>query len=709
MAAFSDFLRNRIERNQRDRGAILVLTALVMLLLLFVAAFATDLGAWYRQGQAQQRAADVGSLNGIQAYNRGVSQYFESLGDRNGARVTFQNASDAEKLRAEEAGMAEAVNTVIGLLETSGLTFNNNPDPDILSTPTAAELPGGESVYQLVADDGTVVVIRRTSVTNPDGTMVNVISVELTAEGDQYFSNVLRDAPEITRAATSSLSNCGAECTRSIVINPPFTGFDAAGSGDGWAPLLRGDEEIWAVNHHVRLPDWPGDIVCMDRATQTSCGLFSLNDYHTPTHPVELWSASSDKIYAAATDVATDMAGLLCFDTARRQFCDNEFIGFWENDNTWSSPAQGVWEHGGNVWVMSHHGEIACVTTSANAGGGMQPCRPGDPDYDTAIVGNPNAETEDSGTNRSGWGTLIGDELFLITRGGANQGLFHCFNLDTRTPCWGGTVVNSGGALAEGIAQGFTRHSTTGAITGICVTDHRPVDAHHCVDLNGNNMTAIPNFNNTILPPLGEKWIGGTFSWEGKRTFFGGGFGDSVTCYDWTTQNACAENGGQIDVTPFGVNTGPGKGHVEPYGFAAVTPECLVGLGDESVFFSFSPTSLGGCVDTRISTEIFPCECADGGNRWGEIRLPAELIAKVNSVRGTVSETANGPAINSNVDDVDLLANGGVIDLAGVDPNIDVLHLLLIVETKLKTDGTPVFESPITADLQIVVQPTLIG
>ncbi len=51
-----------------------------MVLILMIAAFATDLGAWYRQGQQQQRAADLGSLNGVNAYDAALKAYFTSQG-----------------------------------------------------------------------------------------------------------------------------------------------------------------------------------------------------------------------------------------------------------------------------------------------------------------------------------------------------------------------------------------------------------------------------------------------------------------------------------------------------------------------------------------------------------------------------------------------------------------------------------------------------
>ena len=467
------------------------------------------------------------------------------------------------------------------------------------------------------------------------------------------------------------------------------------------------------MNHHI-YSGWQGDIICMDRETQSSCGSFPLGGtnnswgYNTATRPVELLSNTVDKIYAPATRRVDNRAGLMCFDVARKQYCTTPFIDFWDSNNAWGSPANAVWEYDGRAYVLSHHGEMACVTISSDASGGMQPCG----EADTAIVGNSRAWLETNGSNHFAWGEIIGNQLFLIHRGIGNDPLFHCFNMDTQTPCWGGTVILPGWKYAAAEATGFIRHDTNGNREGFCLAVARNNDRHYCVDFSGNALSALPNFAQ-VLAPLGESWTGDAFTWEGQRTFFTGGNSDRLTCYDWQTRDYCGEvdldaiRPGNYEVRTAGPRTGSEE--IEPYALTQVTPQCLVGLGDQSYFFSFSPETLEPCVDTRLNTQIFPCECADGGNKWGEVRLPPELIAKVDSLYATVSVSENGTAINADLDYVNLLDNGGILDLSSVDQANNVLYLLLEVEAKLGADGKPVWQSPITADLQIVVQPTLVG
>jgi hypothetical protein len=56
---------------------------------------------------------------------------------------------------------------------------------------------------------------------------------------------------------------------------------------------------------------------------------------------------------------------------------------------------------------------------------------------------------------------------------------------------------------------------------------------------------------------------------------------------------------------------------------------------------------------------------------------------------------------------VNLVATDGILDLGTVDSSHDRLFLTLEVDAKLDIDGVPVWTSPITADLAVIVQPTL--
>lgn len=761
-------LRTRMNRREDDRGAILILTALVMLLLLFIAAFATDLGAWYRQGQAQQQAADVTSLNGVQAYDREVQAYLESFGQN----TVWNDLSDAEREEGEERAMLAVVNTVIGLLETNGLSFSD-PEPDSLILAIPPNMLGDESIATITADDGTVVRIIR-GVVEVNGHLVSTVRVEISAPGQQFISGLLRDAPTIESAAESTVSNCGAECEEEVTIDPPFTGFNAGGSGDGTSPLLFGNDQVWAVNHHSNRPVGIGDIVCLDRESQTFCdtdgngisdGLFPLTGYHTAVFPNELLAEDVGKIYFAATRISDFQAGVGCFDVVRGNFCTTEFLPLFpggDGSEPFSSSATGVFRHGTNVWVTSHFGTISCVTMSADPSGGMTSCGT----HETAAFGQFSIPALTyTGDNRISWGTVRGDQLFAMNRNRFNAPVMHCFDFSDQQPCnnWStATLLANGdatrGSAQDGTALAFEYYDTAGDFIGICAT-RRANDNTRCVNTNGVEIDAPPGIKASVQG-VGGGFVGQAYVWQGKRLFLNGGAADTIACYDFENEETCAQApNGVIQTSTIatqevkdqnvieladGVNGNDGL--IEPYQLAEVTSECLIGLGDESVFFSLSPTLLTGCVDTITSTLIEPCLCTGTGiPNWAAIQLPQDLLDSVNSLEatardatpGTTAEYLDGAgndclpdpdlpedpncqytsgsgalvssAIGQIVDlDVSSSGTNGFVNLSGISSDVLKLELQLRVDSKIDpATQLPVFASPATFDISIVSQPTL--
>ncbi len=680
-------LRKRISGSNNERGAILILSALVMMLLLFIAAFATDLGAWYRQGQAQQRAADVGSLNGMQAYDREYKAYFDTAGVQ-----TWAELSDTQRAEAERQAMGAAVNTIIGLLETSGHTFSSTPTEVQLSPPP--NVAGDQSIFTITSDDGTVVTITREG----DG-----MSVSLSADGDQYFSNLLRDAPQITRKGTAVLSNCGAECIHSIEINPPFVGFAATGQGDGYGPLLfdsdatgDGIEEIWAVNHHSNGGS-NYEIICMSVETKSECTAsgdhFPLN-YETGNRPTE-YIAPNGKIYFAARDSGTNRSGLACFDAAARAYCSTPFVDLFDSTgSSWSGwiNVNGPWEYDGELFVVSQDGQLGCVTSA------MAPC--GTATQNLSVFGDSRMPGLHNSQNYITNGEQLGSELYL-TQNTPTGVFFQCVDLSNGSSCFTPVFNNTLGNGGDDNVT-FFRYDTAGAANGVCVF-HVQTRNSGCVSLNGANLGAISGMS-SAFSSLSSSWAGDAISWQGKRTFIAGGNSNKVGCWSWEDGSVPCPDSAILTTN----DAFTGGGNARPYGFSQISDQCIVGLGHDSVFYSFNPEGFTACVDAKLSTVILPCTCADSSNKWGEIRLPAELMAKVDQMWGTISATQGGAALSTDLDRVELHNNGGIIDLRGVNSSVDVLHLTLEVNAKLNpSTGDPVWTEPITADLAIIVQPTL--
>ena len=112
------------------------------------------------------------------------------------------------------------------------------------------------------------------------------------------------------------------------------------------------------------------------------------------------------------------------------------------------------------------------------------------------------------------------------------------------------------------------------------------------------------------------------------------------------------------------------------------------------------------CVDTSTTTTINPCQCTQGsGNRWGLLDVPSDLLNQVDAIEATVIAPDGTVLFNQ----VDLFATGGQLDLANVDQSYAYLTLVLEVQSKLDVNGDPQWSNPYTADLAVVVQPTLKG
>ncbi len=736
--AFLSKLQSRYARTDSERGAILVLTALVMMLLLFIAAFSTDLGAWYRQGQEQQRAADVGALNGVQAYDSAVKAYFAELEALAPAGVEINSWDDltlAQQLEAEERGLRAAASTIIGLLETSGLSFSDPGSGVLAADPTDESLT---STWTIVADDGTQVIITRSFVSAGVDSMGDpitgrAIDVQVVAPGEQYFSNVLRDAPEIERSAQSVLSNCGAVCERTLTINPPFAGFSAASSGDGYAPLpfdadpsQPGFEEIWATNHHTNGSN-NFHFLCFDSDAGAPCtgGNEKTRIRHSNgNRPVEY--VHDGKIYYAAQEVGDANGGIGCFDMAARAYCATDFVELFPGGSIsnagWTRGSaylglHGPWEWNGNLYIVNQAGVMGCAVRAT-----MQPC--GTTTFDTLGTSRKDLNGNNvlpAATNGQHWvshGEQLGSEVYL-THNGPGGVLFQCVDLNTRNSCWGGTTrwqpvldPEQGGVGGDNNLT-FLRYNTAQVPTQICNVQIESGN-NRCYNVsNGNGGTSITGMQAFFQTNIGQhgSWGGDAFNWQDRRTFFAGGSSRRIVCWSWETGTNGAPCPGQAVVQTNNAFTGAGDART--YGFAQVTVNCLVALGHDNVFYSFNPVGLNACVDADVVTDIEPCECADGGNRWGQVRLPAELLNQVEELYATLSITdpnvvPGTTAFLPELDRVPLHLNGGVINLSNVPDSVDRLFLNLEVTAAIDlSTGLPEWTEPIDADLQISVQPTL--
>ena len=739
--------QNRKNRRSEERGAILIMTSLVMLLLLFIAAFATDLGAWYRQGQAQQQAADVSALNGVQAYNRGATDWLLSQGV-----ATWDDPAIADLMLREDGelvAMTQAVNTILGLLETSGLSFNNAvPIEDFLTPQPNTADPSGDptvvSQFTVTADDGNTVVTITRSVRLQNGMTVSSIGVSIAADGEQFLTSLLRDAPQIARTGDAALSNCGATCNDQFQIAPPFAGFNASGEGDGFNPLpfnkdgvsFNGFEEFWAINHHVSHGGGTtseGRIICMIAATQEPClGFNGADGIHfdlgtiyptlqTPNRAEQFINSETGIILFTARDSAQNMSGIACWDAAARDWCGTRFVPLFNatRDNSsrranWVN-ITGPYVNGTDAYAIAQDGSFACA--SLNADSSLDGTRCGADD--TAAADHPNIPGINNRNFYISHAEIVGDRL--ITRYGTtnNRNVVACVNLtDNTQPCSGfaGRVELSVPYAADGTIT-FQARADDGSVLGVCALRTRNTgdDNHDCVDhTDGSTFTLGTNTANgttfdAMVRSMSNSWAGDAFYFGTNglnRTFFAGGNSNRVGCWDWSNDDNC---GGTLTTdTAF---TGSTTNTISPYGFAAASNGCVIGLSHRSVFFTFNPANLQACVDTRVETELTPCICQDGSTRWGEVQVPSSLTALVSRAQATLRDPVTGTVyVDGTTPAGDVLANNGLIDLSHVPNSVDRLSLILEVDTIIDPlTNDPAWQSPLDVDIALTIQPTLLN
>lgn len=657
-----------------------------MMLLLAIAAFATDLGAWYRQGQAQQRAADVSSLNGIQAYDREAKAYLEVMGVTSWAEL-----SESQRTAGERQAMATAINTIMGLLETSGKSFSGSPVEIQLSP--QPNVAGDESIYEVTADDGTIIRITRTN----EGMVVS-----LADEGDQYFSNFMRAAPVITRESTAVLSNCNADCSRDIELEPPFAGFAAAGKGDGLRPLLGNDNTIWAVNHHAGAGglSWYS-IVCMDAREEAQCSDWSAMDqrYNTHSKADDVIDNDRNKIYFPANDGS--QAGIACVRTDTRAWCSGseEFTELDNHNHTfsysWGIPmlsTHGIWRVGtypnDKLFMVGQDGRMHCLLPDEL--GSANPYCTGYP-MNTDIVGLSNVPSTNS-TQRSVIGELIGDKIISHHFRTNSASRWQCWDTSTNSSCWGSAVGSGYSSYGGWGAMKFVRYDSGGSPSGMCISAGMTYYTssitlgHECISLNGAIQADVPGLT---LDPLGDSayTFGEGHTWLGEngeaRMFIGSLASNTINCYDWVTSSSC------------GAFTG-----VDIYGMVTLNDECVIGVGDSANFYTFDPMTQEPCTGSTVTTDIYPCACGDGTFRYGVLELPVELQQVLESAEAVV--TGGGLSETG-----DLLDNP--MDLTGFNGIDGPLQLVISVDSKLDDDGNLLWTETYSANLSLIVQPTLSG
>ena len=650
-----------------ERGAVLVLTALSLILLLVIAAFSTDLGAWYQQGQEQQRSADVAALSGVKSYNAHVRDELLAFGvDR------MAELSEERQLEIETIAFPAAVADVIAGLRADGR--------EITASPTiSVAVPPAWSVAEVTSVDGSLIRITR-----KDG---GAVTVNISNVGDQFFSSFVRNEPTISREAVAALSMCGAVCNDTITVLPPVSGFSARGFGDGFIPLVDWpDQRVYAVNHHAG-PN-SGGVVCKHADTGEDCAGFPLQipSYRTTNRSEDAIDIDRNRVYFAVKHTETFQFGVACVDS-NGTFCpftplmQGPVGSAFNQVESGMLGGVGTWFIDDRIFAASQDGFIHCIEPDQI--GSASPFCAGYP-RPSGMRGHPNQPAA-SFNIRGGVGTADHENgRIWIHQGMTNgQAVVHCWDvvLDAVCPTFSGATTVGGGSQPT---LWFMRYDTRGDVVGWCKGDTGL--NHVCVDEFGvRSNNAIPQLAASALGP--EAPYGNGRTYDGKRMYYSQGIttGGLLRCYDWETRSSCTAAGDEVPPI---------------YGTAQLNRNCMVGIGHTSMFYAWDGLTLEPCGESGAQTQLWPCVCADGSERYGELSVPENMDQFLNSIEATI--TGGGMTVGP----TDLLL--GPLDLSSFNGTSGPLTLTLDVNFKQDANGVPLWNAPIDIDLQIETAPTLL-
>lgn len=255
-------------KSEGDRGAVLFILILFLVIFIAVATLAVDLAADGARAQDLQNTSDAAALAGV---------------------VKFQEQILAGASRGEaEDAARDMVETV---MELNGIDASADTI-DVVIT---------------VSEDGTQLRVR-ISDEDPD----QFLPTELLGENLEP-----RDST-ITPSATAEFSACEATCSLRVKIEKSFGATNAPGDGDGYKPILI-DQKLYAINHNST----DRKIVCISTITQQPCwpegaartAYANSVNYFDPTPELPHTAVVGSRIYWAGTS-ATSGFRLFCWETA---------------------------------------------------------------------------------------------------------------------------------------------------------------------------------------------------------------------------------------------------------------------------------------------------------------------------------------------------------------------------------------------------------
>ncbi len=664
-----------------ELGQILPMAAFLVIPLLIVSAFAVDLGSFYHRASQLQSASDLASLAGADLKSQGVTE-------------------------------SEVRDVVEVVLQDNGIDTNK--------VSVSVNFSGDE--VEVILEDNDVPV---------------------------YLASLFMDNAEIRRSATAVKGSCAGDCDQPIVISPPLGALPTTSQGDGTAPLAvtadDGTEYIFALNHHLSsnqestirgFPMVP-QLICVDiealafcpgypRRVNTSTSEMTRLAYSEATN--EVWYPIQRPSYVNAVEDfdarsvgATTYLGMGCISLATLGDCGEMKVGAtvphgpegllsFAGKVDHGHMSTQIYEIDGLLYMIDGDMNVHCkdpATRGDCAGFPVSTPSSWVSISNEDLVGNPPGSDPgaanlpagfDSWYNKSGFQPiLVVSENRLYGSWPAQSGNYSiCFDIVARAACAGFSsrvIADYPNAFGPGL---FEDLDSAGNPDGFCSPNWR--ESLVCVRSDGslrdrsalephlqpsNKFVYIEPFRlgSKLFMPAPQEYLDETDKTTDGRTY----------CVDLVTNNPCS--GGDLGA---GVRQDP-----QPYGYSQLSNRnCLISLGHLGEFSTFDPDTLAPCPAGDGLIEVFPCDCGDGTFFWGELAFGADFLANFDSFSVDVTDAAGTVLI----DDADLLASNGRLDLSDLDTSLTSIFI------KYESDISPAVTtaSPIEGTFSITERATLV-
>jgi hypothetical protein len=340
-------------------------------------------------------------------------------------------------------------------------------------------------------------------------------------------------------AGVASAQSATYQATETIPV-PPASDYAGSGGGDGWAVALS-SSEVFNVFHHSSTLN----VACHYQSDASPCwGPDEITDsdggsFSTSGQPGLWFDQVNGDLYVYATRNSDSTAGVVCIDTADAAVESDPFCGFTALTNSGQAPqsSSGISQVSDPVlvagkWYAFNFDDGATPTDGANQllcfdTSTLQACS-GQP-YSVPVGSGEDDDTSYPPPAVS----AIGDHIIVpITIAGSPE--LGCFDGATGSACSGTWPVSTSSQYApssDGAAYPYL--SASGTITGLCL----PTGSDPCYDLSGNSIATPPNMTTTIGATSGWNGPGLTI---GPRVYVPDGNLNQVDCYDYSTQDSCA-------------------------------------------------------------------------------------------------------------------------------------------------------------------------